>query len=1230
MKVIAFKVEINGVETAIKNEQELADAVKLVNTAYKNADYGTANRKELEKSLGTLKKLQSDGRAEVRNAGREYEIAADKGKQSYRGLNAELVNLRAQYRNLDKAQRDTFGPDLAKRIGVIDKELKQIDADLGLYFRNVGNYAGGIKEAFASLGGLDLDQFATLPGALIAGGALLFETAGYVNTLTDRFRILRGEVELLSGATGEQLSDFTVKVAAIAKTFSVETKEINQAANAVSKQLGIDFGDALDRIESGFIRGSDTSFEFLDGLREYPAFFKEAFRTPEEAADALFNTLNRGATEGLYSDKGVDTVKEVTLRLREMTKATQEGLAGIGLDSKELQKQIEEEGIGAAISTVSERLGTFSADSKEAGEALADIFGGAGEDAGFAFASSLAGISKKVVVLEEDLTDYQRAQLRALELNKEFARVQEELAQEFTGTQVAVGNLTTEIQTVLLKAFLEVTKTVATFVGLIRAIPAFAKENRVELGLLAGGLLTLNSGLVVSAASILAVNIQQTVLAVRTAALTVATAAYTFVQRGLNLVLRANPIGLVITAIALLALGFKKAYAESETFRAFLSGLKAVAKEVFTVIGEAVTSFVAGFNSIKDGNILEGLKQIGVGLVKSNPIGIAVTQGKRLGDAFNKGYATEIGKRKVVDSGLEVLLPEPTAKVELETKKAIDSLFLLRKELEKLKFQRENVDVNSEAFKTLSKQISDTEQKIKSFEGAAKDSAVAVDAFAEDSIKGLQKGVADLRSEFDNASVGSQPGILQKLLKAEEALKELEDYRKQLRKTLTKPEEAISPLLSNAPNSSLSATTTSVQSERSLKLELERIEKLKFGRIEAAREAFGQDERFIAARKILEDRAARDTAQSRLDLDDLNAIERLELEQEVADRTVSINEEKNDRLLQLERNRSEQLAEISALIFRSANDGLNALSEGASIRASNEIIELEQRYEREIELAEGNSNRQEELRMELASRRGEIELAEFETQKRYRTAAALASLAEGIVNILATPSTIPEPFTAGFKAVRIGVLATTAAVQIANIQSQQIAERGVLVKQYDVPVDGNMYERTMSGGGVVGHWAVGQTHLGLNRGIDVMLNGLPVKVEHGEFMDVDEYGGRAVINKRSAAINHRDLMAAAGLTFPGKRKWLSTINSQRNYGVSFAAEGTLIKPDVEAVQRMGTRSGGGVISVGIDDESVALIASATAAAVRVGAYSGVQNGLSDVNRRLERENILNERTNAND
>ncbi|MGG3734509.1 phage tail tape measure protein [Heyndrickxia coagulans] len=76
-----------------------------------------------------------------------------------------------------------------------------------------------------------------------------------------------------------------------------------------------------------------------------------------------------------------------------------------------------------------------------------------------------------------------------------------------------------------------------------------------------------------------------------------ATKAWAVVQRILNLAMKANPIGLVITAVATLAIGLVALYKHSKKFRDFVNGIGQKAKEMANSVKSHVSSMVSGVKS---------------------------------------------------------------------------------------------------------------------------------------------------------------------------------------------------------------------------------------------------------------------------------------------------------------------------------------------------------------------------------------------------------------------------------------------------------------------------------------------------------------------------------------------------------------------------------------------------------------------------------------------------------
>ena len=90
--------------------------------------------------------------------------------------------------------------------------------------------------------------------------------------------------------------------------------EVLRSANALSKGFGIGMDEAMRLVRDGFASGADAGGDFLDTVREYPRYFKEAGLSAEDFIAISTNA----ARQGVFSDKGVDAIKEANIRLREM------------------------------------------------------------------------------------------------------------------------------------------------------------------------------------------------------------------------------------------------------------------------------------------------------------------------------------------------------------------------------------------------------------------------------------------------------------------------------------------------------------------------------------------------------------------------------------------------------------------------------------------------------------------------------------------------------------------------------------------------------------------------------------------------------------------------------------------------------------------------------------------------------------------------------------------------
>lgn len=353
---------------------------------------------------------------------------------SYNRLSAQYSLNKIYLNNMTKAERENTeeGRKLVAQTKEIYEEMKRLQEATGKFQLNVGNYTEasdaiiaygdklketlGLNSAFGEsllalgrggaeskavftaigdgakalgktlLGLLSNPVFLAIAGIAAAGAAFKWwydYNAGLVEAtrLTQQF----------TGKSGDDLKAFRNEVQAIADSFNADFRETLIATNALSKQFGISANEALQLVKDGFLSGADANGEFLDTLKEYPAYFKEA----GISADQFVAIVAQTNKMGIFSDKGVDAIKEANLRLREMTTATAAALDGIGISSEQVQKDLQTgtKTTFDVIQDVSAKLAELPDNAATVGAAIADIFGGPGEDAGLQYLRTLKDIS---------------------------------------------------------------------------------------------------------------------------------------------------------------------------------------------------------------------------------------------------------------------------------------------------------------------------------------------------------------------------------------------------------------------------------------------------------------------------------------------------------------------------------------------------------------------------------------------------------------------------------------------------------------------------------------------------------------------------------------------------------------------------------------------------------------------------------------------------------------------
>lgn len=432
---------------------ELKDKINRLTTELKSAEEGTqrfyrnvGNYKSALLGAGVSTQSLCDALSKEAKSAEEAEKANEVLKKAVAAIDPSSVGASESIALLTKKieENDKIIKEHADNLAAAQK--KQAEQSEGLIDTmsnltgvnlNFGNSLSNLSKNSAGsvLQGLNVKAkalWATLTGLLanpvvltflgIAGAGMAFKWwYDYNKGLVEATR----RTQEFTGLAGDDLKAFRNEVQGVADSFGVDFMEVLESANAMSQQFGISVQEAMQYIKDGFVSGANITGQFTDMLKEYPAYFKEA----GISASQFVSIIAQSSKMGIVSDKAVDTIKEANIRLREMSTATTEALDGIGINSAEMQKKLQEGTMSTfeAMQQVSAKLNEISDNSPAVAAAISDIFGGPGEDAGLQYLRTLKDIELDLDTTKAkagDLAKIQEEQMNSqIELDNTLAAI---------------------------------------------------------------------------------------------------------------------------------------------------------------------------------------------------------------------------------------------------------------------------------------------------------------------------------------------------------------------------------------------------------------------------------------------------------------------------------------------------------------------------------------------------------------------------------------------------------------------------------------------------------------------------------------------------------------------------------------------------------------------------------------------------------------------------------------
>lgn len=571
----AIKTESNQSETALdKLSKTIADQeneLKDLKTAYSNAvvEFG-ANSKEARNLALQIDKLSGE-LSDSKNQMNEATGSADKLDKSLADASKEAEKSAGGFTVLKGALADLVADGIKAVSGALGDLItdsanaySQFRASTGIAVDAMGEYEDAIKSIYKNNFGESLEDVA--------------QKMGKVKEVT-------GELD------ASKLQDMTEKAMTLEDVFDMDMSETLRGVQSLMTHFGMTSEEAFDYIASGAQNGLNYTDELGDNVSEYAGKFAEAGFTAEE----YFQLLKNGADGGAYNlDKVNDAVNEITTRLGDGTIAdtmtaidekTGEVKDGTGIWSAETEKLFEAWQNGEAtqksvMDSIVKDIQNAETEQEKMNLA-ATAFGTMAEDGGTKFIESLSSVGNTFT----DVTG-KANELANVKYDTPLAALQS------IGRTLKVEllqPLVDKLTPVLSDLANWVTTNLPTFIDNVKELAGKSKEVVEKLKEWLPVIVSIGTGI---ATYFAVTKIIAFVNAIRSGEMALKLMAVA--QKALNLVMSANPIGLVVAAIAALVAGFIYLWNTSEDFRQFWIDLWEKVKEITGVVVDAIVGFFTG------------------------------------------------------------------------------------------------------------------------------------------------------------------------------------------------------------------------------------------------------------------------------------------------------------------------------------------------------------------------------------------------------------------------------------------------------------------------------------------------------------------------------------------------------------------------------------------------------------------------------------------------------------
>ena len=390
--ITIFKVDTNQ---PVQSISDLRENVKKLKEALEGATIGTKAYKDTLELLKVNQNALKDAMYATTGKLEDVTAAAKGASESYNSLVHRMAALKEEFRATnDEARRANLG----QQIKDVNDRLKELDALQGNFQRNVGNYAGSIKDAFHDMS-VNADAFGKSLGAVGGGvngikngfdafskspsiatiGLLVSVCTKLAEELKDNEKVtvalkkaldaLKPVMDFLSGIL-EDIATFVADLISQAVEFVTSNglfdkivKGVMGVGNAIVKYVTAPFKGVIEAIkvfkEKG-VKGLGEAAKAFGQEMKTGLSFKQNFQAGQVAADTILEgaasrkkkakdtgkdvgkEAGKGFAEGMY-DEAMKSLKRGENSARAWREAYAEWEKGLADAEKEAMAEVNAE-----------------------------------------------------------------------------------------------------------------------------------------------------------------------------------------------------------------------------------------------------------------------------------------------------------------------------------------------------------------------------------------------------------------------------------------------------------------------------------------------------------------------------------------------------------------------------------------------------------------------------------------------------------------------------------------------------------------------------------------------------------------------------------------------------------------------------------------------------------------------------------------------------------------------